>query len=429
VILTPAQGLIAADTHRFRVIDCGRRFGKTTEAVEEIKGIVLIDRDERIRRLTIPEAEKSNILHMSAQDEYRARVNYWAETYVDARDIAWGMLVKELGPITLKKNEARLELVVRNRDGNKAIIKLRGWESVESVRGTKSDFDLYDEAAKYKDFHMYWQEVLRPTLSDYMGEAIWYSTPRGFNHFYDLYSQEKEDPDYKSFHFTSYDNPYLAISELEKAKAEMTDDRFAQEYLADFRKVHGLVYKEFKRAEHVIGDDKLPEVTVERIQGVDFGYTNPSAVLTILKDSDSRYYVASEWYKRFKTNGEIIEYARSERPTSVYPDPAEPDRIEEMRRAGLNVREVSKDVEAGIDSVRALFKQNRLFIHKSCVSLISELETYVYKDKKADQNDPEEPVKENDHACDALRYALFMNSIAQPLHRAKQWKPTFAKAA
>ena len=81
-----------------------------------------------------------------------------------------------------------------------------------------------------------------------------------------------------------------------------------------------------------------------------------------------------------------------------------------MKRHGLNVREVSKDIEAGIDRVRELFKANKLKIHESCINFISELETYAYPEKKSEQNFKEIPIKENDHLCDSARYALFMHS-------------------
>jgi phage terminase large subunit len=67
-------------------------------------------------------------------------------------------------------------------------------------------------------------------------------------------------------------------------------------------------------------------------------------------------------------------------------------------------------IKSGIDRIRELFKQNRLHIHKDCVNLISELETYSYPDKKPDSNEQENPIKEHDHALDALRYAIYMNS-------------------
>jgi PBSX family phage terminase large subunit len=377
LILTPAQIQIASDTHRFRVVNCGRRFGKTTLAVEEIKGKAI--------------AKESSIC-------------YLANTYQQARDIAWNILKKELRNVAKSVNESRLEIRVHTVDGGESLIVLRGWESVDTLRGQHFDFLVVDEVASMKNFWSNWEEVLRPTLTDTRGEALFISTPKGFNHFYDLFCNEDED--YKAFHFTSYDNPYLPVEELDKAKQEVTEDRFAQEYMADFRKTEGLVYKEFNRDLHIY--EEIKGEIVEKIVGLDWGYTNPTAILTIERAYNDVYYVSSEYYKKGKTTEEIIEYCRTLHADRFYPDPAEPDRLEQMQRTGLVVREVNKDVEKGIDSVRHLFKNNRLKIHKSCANLIYELETYVYEEGRDGRNDSESPVKENDHALDALRYALFM---------------------
>lgn len=384
--LTPAQATIAKDKHRFRVVCVGRRGGKTTLAAEEIKG----------KALAKP-----------------SRIVYIAPTYQQARDIAWEYLKKELQPIIITANESRLEIRVRTIKGGESLIVLRGWESIETLRGQAFDFLVVDEVAMMRNFWINWQEVLRPTLTDTKGEVLFISTPKGFNHFYDLFNLQEKDSDYKSFHFTTYDNPFIPEEEIEKAKKEITDDRFAQEYLADFRKSSGLVYKEFERGRHTF--EKLPQRQyLETIAGVDFGYTNPTCVLVAKRDYDNNFWITTEWYKTGKTNTEIIEYAKTLGANKFYPDPAEPDRIEEMRRAGLNVQEVNKDVEKGIDSVRELLKTFRLHISRECLNLIQEFETYSYPEKKEDKNEPEAPIKENDHCLDALRYMIFMQSPIRP---------------
>lgn len=398
VLLTSAQNQIAADLHRFRVINCGRRFGKTTLAVEEIKGKVL----------TAPR-----------------KVAYIAPTYQQARDIAWEMLKRELQPIITSINESRLEIRTRTMKGGESIVYLRGWEAIETLRGQFFHFVVIDEVASMRNWWTRWDEVIRPTLTDTRGEVMFISTPRGYNHFYDLYNREHEDKDYKSFHFTTYDNPHVPWDEIEKAKKELPENRFAQEYLADFKKTEGLVYKEFIRERHV---QKKPLVNiVDRIVPVDFGFTNPAAMLVIEKDTDAHYWVTTEYYKTGKTTAELIEYAKSLKANKFYPDPAEPDRIEEMRRANLNVREVSKDIEAGINAVRELFKTDRIRIDPSCINLIAELETYRYPEKKPERNEPEVPVKEDDHLVDCLRYALYMQEPAgEPAPKAKVFRPKFS---
>jgi phage terminase large subunit len=181
--------------------------------------------------------------------------------------------------------------------------------------------------------------------------------------------------------------------------------------MADFRKTEGLVYKEFSRERHTTTD--FPENYTETILGIDFGYTNPAAIIPIGIDSDSNYWIKEEWYKSKQTTEQICEQALLYKSTKAYPDPAEPDRIEILRKCGLNCRDVSKDIVAGVDHIRELFKQNRIHISPECKNLIYELETYRYPDKKPDKNEEEKPVKENDHALDALRYALYTNQPIQ----------------
>lgn len=382
--LTKAQSQIASDTHRFRVVNCGRRFGKTTLAVLEMVAKAIYGNDRQIC--------------------------YIAPTYQQARDIAWQELIKICEPIKSKINESRLEIIVKTVKGGTSKIILRGWESIETLRGQKFNFIVVDEIASMRNWHANWQEVIRPTLTDFKGEALFISTPKGFNHFYDLYNLENRDSDYKSFHFTTYDNTHVPAEEVDKAKLELTEDRFAQEYLADFRKTEGLVYKEFDRTRHLFdGEVRNP---AEYIAGIDFGFTNPCAVIHIIRDYDNNYFVTQEWYQRGRTDEQIGDYIKSCNFNVVYPDPENPSAISVLNAKGINVAEVIKgkdSVMTGINRVRDLFKRSKLRIHKSCENLISELETYSYPEKKPNSNEYENPIKENDHAMDALRYAIMTN--------------------
>ena len=289
--LHKAQSEIVRDNHRFRVIDCGRRFGKTTLVAWEMVGVGVASRD--------------------------ARVPYYAPTRDDARDIMWKMLQEVAGDLIVDKNEGRLELTIRNKFGGTSLLPLYGWEAVQERKkgvGVKNNHIFLDEVAKYRNFWEGWQEVLRPTLTDLKGGTTFISTPNGFNHFYDLYNLENEDSDYKSFHFTSYDNPFLPVEELEKAKKELTEDRFAQEYLADFRKTEGLVYKGFNREKHLFeeeGFDGEDFVCVKTFGGLDFGTHNPAAAIKIKKDKDGNYWVWESLYRSGMTDSAVCDYVAS----------------------------------------------------------------------------------------------------------------------
>ena len=388
MIPTTAQNTIANDLHRFRVLVCGRRFGKTTLAVEEIKGKVLYN---------------------------PKNVTYFATTYQQARDIAWELLKKELAAAIISSNESRLEMKVRAKYGGVSLLQLRGWEAVEAERGKRNDFIVLDEVASMRNFWTGWNEVLRPTLTDTKGEGLFISTPSGYNHFYDLCNLELKDTDYKTFHFTTYDNPFIPVDEIDKAKRELSQEQFLQEYMASFQKIQGLVYKEFSRIKHLY--DELPKRTFTKIAGIDFGY-HQAAVIDIRTDGND-YFVEDEWYKSERTETQLAEYVAVSGFNPVYPDPESANGVEELRRKGINVREVAKgkdSVKHGIDKVREVLINGRLKINKKCVNLISEFEMYVYDE----DSESDKPIKEHDHALDALRYAIMTHDFKPELQQAQQ---------
>lgn len=387
--LHPSQKTIAIDSHRFRVVRCGRKFGKTEEAIEEIKA-VSISKDGM-------------------------RIGYVASTFGEARDIAWERIKKQLkGALSEEPNETRLELKVMSQDRGISEVQFKGWESIETWRGTEFDFIVLDEVQNYKNFWQLWTEVLRPTLIPRKGRALFLFTAKGFNHCYDLSNLQYKDTDFKSFHFTTYDNPYIPREEIEKSRLEMTRERFAQEIMAEFTKTEGLVYKEFSREQHVYNEEVLG--FSEILSGVDFGFTNPCAVISI-GVKDGVFYVIDELYKTGLTDAKVAEYVSGKRYSRVYPDPAAASAIEELKQNRVNVREVVKgkdSIKNGINKVRELLLSNKLKVHSSCVNIINEFEVYSYPDTNNDRNDSELPIDDSNHALDALRYAIMMYAPNRP---------------
>ena len=393
--LTPKQEIILLDEHRFKVLVCGRKFGKTELAIEHIFGETLgADRSKEIA--------------------------YLASTFSEARDIAWARMKQRYrGFVVGEPNESRLEIILKSEKGPFSHLQLKSWEAVEALRGREFDLLVLDEVQNYKNFWLLWHDVLRPTLTPRKGFALFMGTPKGFNHLYDLFNLEAIDSDYKSFHFTTYDNTkevggYLDLEEIEKAKRELPEDRFAQEYLADFRKTEGLVYKEFDRTRHIFDDDTKIYDVIETIAGIDFGFTNPTAIPTIVRDYVGNYWVTDEYYKSGQTEPQVAEYIAAMKFNKVYPDPEAPSAIKELRMRGVNVRDVIKNKDSitnGINKVKELLKANKLHIHKRCINTILEFETYSYPEKQDLQNPKEIPIDENNHMMDALRYAIYMQPI------------------
>lgn len=396
----PAQEQISSDPHRFRVVRAGRRFGKSwLSAYEMLARAVSID---------------------------KARIVYYGPTRDDARDIMWAILKEVCAPLIVgDPNESRLEMKIRNRHRTQSLIVLYGWEALQERGkgvGVKNHFAVLDEVSKYSNFLYGWQEILRPTLIDVKGEALFISTTNGFNHFYDLCNRELEDKDYKTFHFTSYDNPHLDPTEIEKMKLEMTEDRAAQEIYADFRKKEGLVYKEFNREIHLTSEE--PPDVVYTIGGVDFGFTHFAAVIDIKRDYHGVYWITDEWVEQGQTDDIICEYVIAKRYAKIFPDPENASALEMLKKKGGNVRKVIKgkgSVKFGIDAVRSLLKQNRLKINKRCIKVIESFEKYSYKETKGNDIADELPHHDFSDPLDAIRYALVTDdgqesSIAPKIH-------------
>jgi len=214
VELHPKQTEVFNDEHRFKVVAAGRRFGKSRLAAWTL----------------IIEALKSQ-----SKDVF-----YVAPTFQQAKDIMWTVL-KELAHSVIKsvhENTAVITLI------NDRKIYLKGSDRPDTMRGVGLAYVVIDEYADMKP--QVFEQILRPALSDVKGGALFIGTPKGRNHFYELYTmaQKEEDKDWVSFHFTSFDNPLLDPEEIEAAKKSMSSFSFRQEYLASFEAAQSDLFKE-----------------------------------------------------------------------------------------------------------------------------------------------------------------------------------------
>jgi len=189
-----------------------------------------------------------------------SRIAYFATTYDQARNIAWTYLKEQTKPLWAKPpNESRLELSLYTQDNGVSEISLRGFENIETVRGQQFDFLVIDEVASMSNWKYNWEAILEPTLAFRKGIALFVSTPKGFNHFYDMYNEgQKDNSLWKSWRFTSYDNPYLDSKRVDEARNKNSEEYFAQEYMADFRSATGKAHKAWDRNIHVIEPFDIP---------------------------------------------------------------------------------------------------------------------------------------------------------------------------
>lgn len=412
-----SQGIVAADKTRFRVVNCGRQWGKTTLAVWEMFGCAY-----------------------SANDRI---VTYYAPTFDQARDIAWNQLKAITKPVWAEEpNETRLELTIKTQKGGRSRLRLKGWQSIETERGKQNDFVVCDEVSKMRNFKEGWEAVLLATLAFRQGSALFISTPYGFNHFHTIYENYKTDSNWKSWTFSSFDNPHLPREFLHTVQSTVTPDFWAQEYLAEFRRFTGLIYQEFDIAKHVHDFEHSFNSYGDYYFGQDFAVRGFTAMVPAVMRSDGDLYILDNYKEEGETavnhiskeKDVIKQYADLEKFTG-YADPAgfaksqqKENMIwslaDEYIESGMPIVRANNDVTAGINYVRQLFLKDKIHIHPRCTKLIDELIQYQWKPQSDGQigetDDPEQVRKINDHLVDALRYLAY----SKPLPPKEEEKPT-----
>lgn len=106
-------------------------------------------------------------------------------------------------------------------------------EAIDNFRGHKFHIVILDEAAYIKNLKSVFDEAIQPTLSDFNGDAVFISTPRGQGDFYQYYMRGYNyEKHWESFRYTTYDNPFISKEVINEAKSELPELVFSQEYLA-----------------------------------------------------------------------------------------------------------------------------------------------------------------------------------------------------
>lgn len=224
MLLHPRQKAIASSPARFRTIRAGRKAGKTSLEIEVIcfKATVSAKR-LKLTKTLFPTGRK---------------VLYIAPTKIQARTIVWEALKNRLHGIGTP-NEQSLEMRVPNEDGTMTTIFVGGWENRENYRGMTDVVHMtFDEVDTLREFFLSWLEIFRPMFLDTGGSADFIGTPKKENP--NLRRLEKDfaskGDSFESFHFTSRDNPFLAVAELNALEDEYRNDRasYQQEVLAEY---------------------------------------------------------------------------------------------------------------------------------------------------------------------------------------------------
>ena len=385
--LSKPQESIANDTHRFICVVAGRRFGKTHLSIRQL------------------------CFHAKEPD---ATVWYVAPTYRQAKQIVWRKLKNKLNDLRWTKRVNESELTIELKNGS--IISLKGADNADSLRGVGLDYLVMDEFADIDPEA--WYEVLRPTLADKEGGALFIGTPKGLGNWaHDLYNMPTDQPEqWASYQFTTIEGGNVKPEEIEAARKDLDERTFRQEFMATFETYAGRIYYAFDRKQNVLEIDNI-DLSIIYI-GIDFNIDPMSAVLATRKGDT--LYVFDE-IRMFSSNTqELVAEIQARYPKSkiwAYPDPASRQR---KTSAGgstdLTILQNSQfvvkcptshtPVRDRINAVNSRLRDStgisHLYISPKCKYTIEGLERQTYKEGTV------QPDKESgyDHQMDALGYMV-----------------------
>lgn len=270
-LYTPHSGQMALHDcmARFRVMACGRRFGKTLAATNEL-------------------AKKSL--------QKASSLNWWIAPTYRQTEIAFELLVNALQPVLKKeanRSKMRLDLI------NGSVIECRSAERYENMRGDGPSFAVFDEASKCP--RAAWYEVVRPALMDNEGGAIFISTPWGHDWFWELFMRGQDTeryPDWWSQSFPTSSNPFIPAADIEEARLTTPQAIFEQEYLAVFNDDASSV---FRSVDHNVREGWFKEPVLGHFYAVgwDVAKYQDYSVFTVI-DCNARDVV---YWKRFNGMG------------------------------------------------------------------------------------------------------------------------------
>ena len=382
--LSEPQKEICDSKTRMRVAVTGRRFGKTHIAMRE---------------LARHAAEPGKL------------VWYVAPSYRMAKNIVWDQLKQKLKDLRWVDATNEAELTMRLKNGSK--ICLKGADSPDSLRGVGLDFIVLDE---FQDLDQKtWTEVLRPTLSDKNGKALFLGTPRGVGSFsHDMYTMAQHTDDWSAFTYRTIDGGNVPEKEIEAAKRDMDQRTFEQEYLATFTTYSGVVFYNWDRNETIRECSGMD--TREIHCGIDFNI-DPMSVCVSVIENNTIYFI-DEISMNGSNTDEVCDEIKRRYPNSrvvMYPDPAGRQRktsaggrtdISILQNAGFNVqvRNSHTPIRDRVNSVNAKLKNTNgirtMFVDPKCKAICRSLERLQYKPNTSviDKDG------ENDHMADAVGY-------------------------
>ena len=340
-----------------------------------------------------------------------------ANTYPQLRD-ATQKTFFSLCPPELIKEYLKQENRVIFKNGSEIIF--RSFDDYSKFQGLEIGFFYMDEAseAPKEIFDILTSRLRNAPIPDNMYRGFLTTNPNGKNWVYDKFFTTV-DPDYFGVVSTTYDNkdnlPAGYIENMEKSYSAEWVKRFLH---GSFDTFSGQIFSEFQESIHVTQPATIPDHWY-RFRAIDFGWSNPTAVLWAAESPEGELYIYRELYRSelsaFELAEQITNLSGKERfeytvgdtsGAAVSQTDGESIYSQLYEYKGIQVQPAYKQDKLGrIDRVKTMFRHNQIYVFNTCVNLIKELPQYQWESPKHNSTlTQQRPLKINDHAIDALLY-------------------------
>ncbi len=249
------------------------------------------------------------------------------------------------------------------------------------------------------------------------GSKFWFNcNPAGPYHWFKInWIDEHKKKRLIYLHFTMDDN--LSLSEAIKARySSQWKGVFYKRYiLGKWVAAEGVIYDMFDKTKHVLGEIK--DIMLSKYYvSCDYGTQNATVFLLWQKSGDGTWICIKEYYysgrdkQRQKTDGEYADdlekFLDGAEVEAIVLDPSAASFKAELKKRGFYVKKGKNDVENGIRFTGSMLNIEKIKFMECCENTIKEFASYVW-DKKASEHGEDKPVKEHDHAMDAIRYFCY----------------------
>lgn len=305
---------------------------------------------------------------------------------------------------------------------NGSTIELKGADNPDSLRGVGLNFLVLDEFQDMTEDT--WKKVLRPTLADRQGHALFIGSPKGYNYFYDIYLLGQDEKRVKanqwmSWQFPTIVSPFIPKEEVEAARQDMDEKSFEQEFLASFTTMTGKVYYPFDKRTHVRACPFNPDLPIW--VGQDFNI-DPMSAVVMQPQNDGTVWIVDEIVKFSSNTEESVDeierkFYRYRANVTIFPDPAGNARQHARGETDLDIfrergfkrikhRRKHPAIADRINCVNRMLKaadgSTRLFVDPSCKHTIESLNQATYKKGTRDVD----KTMNIEHCGDALGYCI-----------------------